>query len=104
MISLLKSPFLKLALTELKKICFSDKQNRELRDGILHSVAQLVTGQITERISAIMMNEIPRHLLPVIINQLEKMKAQLLTDVSQKLRNCDQVIKESILNMSSSKV
>lgn len=50
------------------------------------------------------MNEIPRHIVPVILTQLEKVKAQILTDVSQKLRNCDQIIKESILNMSSSKV
>lgn len=86
------------------KFLFSDKQNRELRDGILHSVALLVTSQITERVSAVMINEIPRHILPVIVTQLEKMKAQILTDVAQKLRSCDQVIKESIMNMSSSKV
>ncbi len=83
---------------------FSDKQNRELRDGIVHSVAQLITGQITDCLTTIMMNDLPRHILPVILNQLDKMKAQLLADVGQKLKNCDQVIKESIMNMASSKV
>lgn len=82
----------------------SDKQNRDLHDGILHSVAQLVTSQITDRLSTVMMNEIPRHILPVIHTQLEKMKVQMLADVGQKLRSCDQVIKESIMNVTSSKV
>lgn len=90
-------------------ICFlfkfpSDKQNRDLRDSIIHSVAQLVTGQITDRLTAIVMNEMPRHILPVLLNQLEKMKAQLLADVGQKLRGCDQIIKESIMNVTSTKV
>lgn len=82
----------------------SDKQSRDLRDAISHSVAQFVTTQISERLTNIMMNEIPRNILPVIHNHLEKMKVQILTDVGQKLRSCDQVIKESILNMASSKV
>lgn len=32
------------------------------------------------------------------------MKAQILADIGQKLRSCDQVIKESIMNVTSSKV
>lgn len=83
---------------------FSDKQNRDLRDSLMHSIAQLVTGQITERLTAIIMNEIPRHILPVIVSQLEKMKVQLMADIGQKLRGCDQVIKESVMNVTSSKV
>ncbi|XP_037024595.1 enhancer of mRNA-decapping protein 4 homolog isoform X1 [Bradysia coprophila] len=80
-----------------------DKQNRDLRDAILHSVAQFITSQITDRLTSVMMSEIPRHVLPVIHNHLEKMKVQILTDVGQKLRSCDQVIKESIMNVTSSK-
>lgn len=91
-------------LTSNFLLIFSDKQNRELREGIIHSVAQLVNTQITDRLTTVMMAEIPRHILPVIGTQLEKLKAQVLTDIGQKLRGCDQAIKESIMNVTSSKV
>ncbi|KAJ6649871.1 Enhancer of mRNA-decapping protein 4 like [Pseudolycoriella hygida] len=80
-----------------------DKQNRELRDSILHSVAQLITSQVNERLPTIIMNEMPRQVLPIILGQLEKIKSQILGEISQKLRNCDQVIRDSVTNMSSSK-
>lgn len=82
----------------------SDKQNRDLRDAISHSVAQFITTQMTDRLTGIIVNQIPRHVVPVIHNQLEALKVQILADVGQKLRNCDQVIKESIMNVTSGKV
>lgn len=83
---------------------FSEKQNRELRDNIIHALTPLVCNQLSKQLSNILTNEIQKHVMPIIAGKLEGIKTQIQSDISQKITITDHVIKENITNICRSKV
>lgn len=83
-------------------VCFfcSDVQNRELRDSITRAVTQTVCSQL----SAVLIAEIQKHVLPIVAAKLEGIKTQIQSDIAQKITITDHVIKENISNICRSKV
>lgn len=80
-----------------------DKQNRELRDSIIQSITPLLLNQLTERMSHIFVAELQRHTLPLVASKLDLIKQQIHIDVSEKLSSSDQLLKENILQVCTSK-
>lgn len=80
--------------------CFSDSQ----RDVLLNSMAQVIISQISDRLSQIVVSEIQRTMLPLIAGKLDAIKTQIHSEVVQKLTVCDQLMKENISKMCTSKV
>lgn len=80
-----------------------DKQNRELRDNIIQSITPLLLNQLTERMSHIFVAELQRHTLPLVASKLDLIKQQIHIDVSEKLSTSDQLLKENIIQVCTSK-
>lgn len=80
-----------------------DKQNRDLRDSIIQSITPLLLNQLTERMSHIFVAELQRHTLPLVASKLDIIKQQIHIDVSEKLSSSDQLLKENIIQVCTSK-
>lgn len=78
-------------------------QNREIRE-FLFGITPVLCNQLSGQISQILVNEVQKHLLPIVGAKLDAIKAQLQTDIAQKLTITDHVIKENIANICKSKV
>lgn len=78
----------------------SDTQNRELHDSITRSITQTVCTQV----SAVVISELQKHVLPIVAGKLEGIKTQIQSDIAQKITITDRVIKENISNICRSKV
>lgn len=79
-------------------------QNREICEGILHGLSQIICTQINATLNQVVSVEMKKHVMPFIANKLDATKAQIQADVAQKLTVSDHVIKENIANICKSRV
>lgn len=70
----------------------------------MHTINQVCLSQINERLSVIILNEHQRHILPLIASKMDAIKIQIHNDVEQQLLVCDQLLKDNIIKMCTSKV
>lgn len=61
-------------------------------------------NQLSGQLTQIFVNEIQKHVLPVVGARLDGIKAQIQAEIAQKLSITDKVIKENIANICKSKV
>lgn len=71
---------------------------------MMHAINQVFLGQVNERLSVVIINEHQRHILPLIASKMDAIKSQIVNDVGQKLLVCDQLLKDNITKICSSKV
>lgn len=67
-------------------------------------LAPMICNQLSGQFSQILVNEIQKHLLPLVAAKLDATKAQIQTEIAQKITITDRVIKENISNICRSKV
>lgn len=70
-----------------------------MRDSVTRAVIQTVCNQL----SAVLITEIQKHVLPIVAGKLEGIKTQIQSDIAQKITITDHVIKENISNICRSK-
>lgn len=59
-----------------------------------------MSGQLSNTI----INEVQKHVMPIIAGKLEGIKTQIQSDIAQKITVTDHVIKENITNICRNKV
>lgn len=67
-------------------------------------LAPVLCNQLSGQLAQLFVSEIQKHLLPVVGARLDGIKAQIQTEIAQKLTITDKVIKENISNICKSKV
>lgn len=83
---------------------FRDVQLRDIRDHLVIELGPRLCNQLCGPFSQMFVTEIQKHLLPVVGARLDGIKAQIQTEIAQKLTITDKVIKENISNICKSKV
>lgn len=61
-------------------------------------------GQLTERLSAVLLKDLNRSVVSTIASKMDSLKAQFQADVAQKLVSSDQLLRENIAKACSNKV
>lgn len=61
-------------------------------------------GQLTERLAAVLSKDLNRHVIATIGTKLDAIKAQIQSDVAQKLVSSDQLLRENITKACTNKV
>lgn len=64
----------------------------------------MLCNQLSGQLAQVFVNEIQKHVLPVVGARLDGIKAQIQNEIAQKLSITDRVIKENIVNICKSKV
>lgn len=81
----------------------NEKQNIQMREALLQTIPQLLYNQISERITSIFVTELQRHTLPLVANVMDNIKQQIQMDIAQKLTSCDQMLRDNIAQVCTSK-
>lgn len=82
----------------------SDTQLREIRENLCMTLVPALCNQLSIQLTQILLTEIQKSLFPIISAKLDAMKAQVHSEIAQKLTITDRVLKENISNMCRSKV
>lgn len=82
----------------------SDAQLREIRETMFMQMAPALCTQITAQLSQVLLAEIQKSLYPIVSTKLDAMKAQVQSEIAQKMTVTDRIVKENIANMCRSKV
>lgn len=85
-------------------LIFSDQQNRQFHEQFLQTVAQVMCGQLTERLAAVLLKDLTRNVVSTIGTKMDSIKAQIQADVAQKLVSSDQLLRDNITKACSNKV
>ncbi|XP_055296288.1 enhancer of mRNA-decapping protein 4 homolog isoform X3 [Sitodiplosis mosellana] len=80
-----------------------DNQIRDIRDNLVIGLGPVLCNQLSGQLAQLFVNEIQKHLLPVVGARLDGIKAQIQAEIAQKLTITDKVIKENISNICNSK-
>lgn len=70
----------------------------------MQTVAQVMCGQLTERLAAVLLKDLNRNVVTTIGSKMDSIKAQIQNDVAQKLVSSDQLLRENIAKVCSNKV
>lgn len=81
-----------------------DNQIRDIRENLVIGLGPIMCNQLSGQLTQIFVNEIQKHVLPVVGARLDGIKAQIQAEIAQKLSITDKVIKENIANICKSKV
>lgn len=83
---------------------FRDTLVRDIRDNLVVGLGPVMCNQLSGQLAQVFVTEIQKHFLPVVGARLDGMKAQIQSEIAQKLSITDKVIKENIANICKSKV
>lgn len=68
-----------------------------------NQIVQVVCSQVCERTAAVLMGELQQRIVPLIISRLDQIKLQIQSEVAQKLSICDQLLRDNIARVCTSK-
>lgn len=68
-----------------------------------NQIVQVVSGQVSERTAAVLMAELQQRIVPVLVTRLDQIKLQIQAEVAQKLSVCDQLLRDNIARVCTSK-
>lgn len=69
----------------------------------MHAVTQVVGGQVSERVTVMLMAELQQRIVPLIVSRLDQIKNQVQTDVANRLSICDQLLRDNIAKACANK-
>ncbi|XP_031617309.1 enhancer of mRNA-decapping protein 4 homolog isoform X2 [Contarinia nasturtii] len=78
-------------------------RDNQVRENIVMGLGPVLCNQLSSQLAQVFVTEIQKHLLPVVGARLDGIKAQIQSEIAQKLTITDKVIKENISNICKSK-